>query len=359
MDLLKTILVYMSMVFAASVQNAPDPGQLPAYNQPTPTPYVQAVVNTPAPTSTPKPSPVPTIDITPNPDYKTIRVGDNGEDVRAMQEKLAQYGYYEGELDGRFGNQTRRAVEAFQYQHGLSVDGIAGQRTLTVLYESGEVRMAPSKETPAPEATAGLRAALTPTPPAQPEETTAPAGTFAPVKTVAPTATPALTPSPAPTPTVTYAPTQTPAPAFLPMEGMSIRVEGVSEALALPAADGGEARALIPYAYGESLYLPLVEILKAAGINVISSSTVEADECAFALGDAIYRLAYTEDQAGNPTGLKAYKNNQPQVLPGRDIRRVEDAIYLPAECIESLLGITALADEEQSAVVVTLPQTAE
>ena len=42
MDLLKTILVYMSMVVAASVQNAPDPGAMPAYDEPTPTPYVQA-----------------------------------------------------------------------------------------------------------------------------------------------------------------------------------------------------------------------------------------------------------------------------------------------------------------------------
>ncbi|MCI5956611.1 MAG: peptidoglycan-binding protein [Clostridiales bacterium] len=359
MDLLKTILVYMSMVFAASVQNAPDPAALPAYNQPTPTPYVQEATNTPAPTATPKPTPVPTIDITPNPEYKTIRVGDNGEDVRAMQEKLAQYGYYEGELDGRFGNQTRRAVEAFQYQHGLSVDGIAGERTLTVLYESGEVRMAPSKETPAPQETASLRAALTPTPPA--EETVAPAGTFAPVETVAPTQATAPTESPAPTssPTPTAAPTQTPVPEFLPMEGMSIRLEGASEALSLPAADGGEARALAPYAYGESLYLPLLEILKAAGINIISSSTVEADECAFVLGDAIYRLSYTEDQAGNPTGLKVFKNNQPQVMPGRDIRRVEDVIYLPAECVEGLLGVTAVVDEGQKAVIVTLPQAVE
>lgn len=30
MDLLKTFLVYMSMVVAASVQNAPDPGAMPA-----------------------------------------------------------------------------------------------------------------------------------------------------------------------------------------------------------------------------------------------------------------------------------------------------------------------------------------
>ena len=54
MDLLKTILVYMSMVVVASVQNAPDPGSVPAYDEPTPTPYVQAA---PTPTSTPTATP--------------------------------------------------------------------------------------------------------------------------------------------------------------------------------------------------------------------------------------------------------------------------------------------------------------
>ena len=45
---------------------------------------------------------------------------------------------------------TRRAVEQFQYQHGLSADGMAGRVTLTVLYESGQVRMSPTAATPAP-----------------------------------------------------------------------------------------------------------------------------------------------------------------------------------------------------------------
>lgn len=149
MDLLRTILVYMSMVFVASVQSAPEPSLLPEVDVPTPTPYVEAAAtSTPAPT--PTPTPVPTIDISPNPDYKTIKVGDNGEDVRAMQQKLAEYGYYTGEIDGRFGNQTRRAVEKFQYQHGLSVDGIAGKRTLTVLYDSDDIRRAPVDATPSP-----------------------------------------------------------------------------------------------------------------------------------------------------------------------------------------------------------------
>ena len=116
------------MVVAASVQNAPDPGAIPAYDEPTPTPYVQAAPTaTPTATATPRPTPVPTIDITPNPEYSTLQVGDKGDEVRRLQEELARYGYYEGEIDGVYGNQTRRAVEQFQYQHGLSADGMAGR----------------------------------------------------------------------------------------------------------------------------------------------------------------------------------------------------------------------------------------
>ena len=160
MDLLKTILVYMSMVVVASVQNAPDPGSVPAYDEPTPTPYVQAAPTpTSTPTATPKPTPVPTIDITPNPEYSTLQVGDKGDEVRRLQEELARYGYYEGDIDGVYGNQTRRAVEEFQYQHGLSADGMAGRITLTVLYESGQVRLSPSAATPAPSATSSLSVA--------------------------------------------------------------------------------------------------------------------------------------------------------------------------------------------------------
>ena len=64
---------------------------------------------------------MPTIDITPNPEYGTLQVGDRGDEVRRLQEELARYGYYEGDIDGVYGNQTRRAVEQFQYQHGLSL----------------------------------------------------------------------------------------------------------------------------------------------------------------------------------------------------------------------------------------------
>ena len=363
MDLLKTILVYMSMVVVASVQNAPDPGSVPAYDEPTPTPYVQAAPTpTSTPTATPKPTPVPTIDITPNPEYGTLQVGDKGDEVRRLQEELARYGYYEGDIDGVYGNQTRRAVEQFQYQHGLSADGMAGRITLTVLYESGQVRLSPSAATPAPSATSSLSVALTEAP-ATPAaaETPAPAATEPPAATVS--ATPAATPTATPTattatPTVTATPSATPAPAFEAMEGYGIRLDGSQEALTIAAEDETEAP-LLPYRMGEEVYLPLIEILHAAQVNVISSQSVEADEYAFAMNDDIFRIAFTHDQSGAPVSLEVYRNNEPQIVPVRDIRGVGDMIYLPASTIESLTGIAVQVDEEAQTVTVTWPAPEE
>lgn len=364
MDLLKTILVYMSMVVVASVQNAPDPGSVPAYDEPTPTPYVQAAPTaTPTATATPRPTPVPTIDITPNPEYGTLQVGDKGDEVRRLQEELARYGYYEGDIDGVYGNQTRRAVEEFQYQHGLSADGMAGRITLTVLYESGQVRLSPSAATPAPSATSSLSVALTETPatvtPAA-TETPAPAATEPPAATVS--ATPAATPTATQTattatPTVTATPSATPAPAFEAMEGYGIRLDGSQEALTIVQED--EEAALLPYRMGEEVYLPLIEILHAAQVNVISSQSVEADEYAFAVNDDIIRIAFTHDQSGAPVSLEVYRNNEPQIVPVRDIRGVGEVIYLPASTIESLTGIAAQTDEAAQTVTVTLPAAPE
>lgn len=362
MDLLKTILVYMSMVVVASVQNAPDPGSVPAYDEPTPTPYVQAAPTpTSTPTATPKPTPVPTIDITPNPEYGTLQVGDKGDEVRRLQEELARYGYYEGDIDGVYGNQTRRAVEEFQYQHGLSADGMAGRITLTVLYESGQVRLSPSAATPAPSATSSLSVALTEMPATATTETPAATVTETPA-TETPVAVVTATPSPAvtaisPAPTATATPTSTPEPVFEAMEGYGIRLDGAAEALTIVQED--EEAALLPYRMGEEVYLPLLEILHEAGINVIASETVEADEYAFAVNDDIFRIAFTHDQSGAPVSLEVYRNNEPQIVPVRDIRGVGDMIYLPASTIESLTGIAAQTDEAAQTVTVTLPAAPE
>ena len=61
------------------------------------------------------------------------KYGSTGEEVRQIQKKLKSLGYYTGAVDGIFGSGTRAAVKAFQRDCGLTVDGIAGPKTLKYL----------------------------------------------------------------------------------------------------------------------------------------------------------------------------------------------------------------------------------
>lgn len=62
-----------------------------------------------------------------------LRQGDSGEEVKTMQRKLRQWGYYDGAVDGIFGSGTRRAVIRFQQKNGLTADGIVGEQTAAAL----------------------------------------------------------------------------------------------------------------------------------------------------------------------------------------------------------------------------------
>ena len=59
--------------------------------------------------------------------------GSSGESVRKIQQKLSDWGYYSGTVDGIFGSQTETAVKYFQRKNGLTVDGIVGNDTLREL----------------------------------------------------------------------------------------------------------------------------------------------------------------------------------------------------------------------------------
>ena len=75
----------------------------------------------------------------PKPQSRTIlRKGMSGEDVRELQEKLIQAGYDVGPdgADGEYGNNTFRAVVAFQEDHHLEADGVAGPQTQKALDEA-------------------------------------------------------------------------------------------------------------------------------------------------------------------------------------------------------------------------------
>jgi N-acetylmuramoyl-L-alanine amidase len=61
------------------------------------------------------------------------KYGSTGSEVTQIQKKLKAWGYYNGSIDGIYGSQTVQAVKAFQKKNGLTVDGIAGTKTLAAM----------------------------------------------------------------------------------------------------------------------------------------------------------------------------------------------------------------------------------
>ena len=59
--------------------------------------------------------------------------GSRGDTVRTIQQKLKNWGYYKGSVDGIYGAKTKEAVKYFQRKNGLAVDGIVGNKTLKAL----------------------------------------------------------------------------------------------------------------------------------------------------------------------------------------------------------------------------------
>lgn len=66
--------------------------------------------------------------------YMLVKNGSEGDAVRRLQQALKEQEYYDGAIDGSFGQQTENAVYAFQEANGLTMDGIAGKGTQNVLY---------------------------------------------------------------------------------------------------------------------------------------------------------------------------------------------------------------------------------
>lgn len=54
---------------------------------------------------------------------ESLQVGDRGDEVQAVQEKLSQMGYVVGSMDGVYGDVTADAVKALQKDKNLQVDG--------------------------------------------------------------------------------------------------------------------------------------------------------------------------------------------------------------------------------------------
>ena len=67
------------------------------------------------------------------------KIGSRGDEVKMLQEKLKELGYYNGPIDGIFGGGSDGAVKAFQRKKKLAADGIVGPMTWKALF-SEEIR---------------------------------------------------------------------------------------------------------------------------------------------------------------------------------------------------------------------------
>ena len=65
--------------------------------------------------------------------FALSKYGSRGSEVTQIQTKLKRWGYYTGNIDGIYGSQTLAAVKYFQRKNGLTVDGIAGTKTLQAM----------------------------------------------------------------------------------------------------------------------------------------------------------------------------------------------------------------------------------
>ncbi len=61
------------------------------------------------------------------------KLGSRGDEVRRIQKKLKELGFFNGSVDGIYGTQTQNAVKQFQKSVGITADGIAGNKTLLYL----------------------------------------------------------------------------------------------------------------------------------------------------------------------------------------------------------------------------------
>ena len=59
--------------------------------------------------------------------------GSRGDMVRQIQTRLKEAGFLTDKVDGIYGPKTQAAVRAYQRSRGLTVDGICGVRTLSML----------------------------------------------------------------------------------------------------------------------------------------------------------------------------------------------------------------------------------
>ena len=93
--------------------------------------------------------------------YQALQPGDSGDLVKAMQARLKELGFFEGNIGGNYKQLTTEAVMRFQTAAGYPADGVASSALLELLYSD----VAPHAQSAQPEPPIDQ-----PTQPSQPEQ---------------------------------------------------------------------------------------------------------------------------------------------------------------------------------------------
>jgi hypothetical protein len=68
-----------------------------------------------------------------------LRSGMKGDAVSRMQKELKSRGFYNGNVNGEYGDATQKAIRDFQKAANLPIDGICGETTTQKLYEKNGI----------------------------------------------------------------------------------------------------------------------------------------------------------------------------------------------------------------------------
>ncbi|GGI75694.1 hypothetical protein GCM10007978_11620 [Shewanella hanedai] len=63
-----------------------------------------------------------------------LTIKSSGDDVKTIQEMLAEMGFQPGSVDGLYGGKTEVAVIKFQEEQGLYADGVVGPNTWNAIF---------------------------------------------------------------------------------------------------------------------------------------------------------------------------------------------------------------------------------
>lgn len=93
-----------------------------------------------------QPTPAPTMP----PILSTLRRNSKGDEVKILQQRLTELGYFSGSITGTFGLETEKSVVQFQKKNRLEADGVVGPISRTVLFGSNVIAANSVAVTPTP-----------------------------------------------------------------------------------------------------------------------------------------------------------------------------------------------------------------